>query len=314
MSAVAGTDGRLRTADPATAGRAAAPDAAHPEGAERAVAWSPTAMSSSSSPSSSSFASDVRDALRKVALPVVMLLCVLGLWQLVTATGTVEDFVLPPPVDVVEALVDEPSVFVRHGWVTMLEALAGFFVGNVAAVLTAIAFVQSPTLERGFYPLALASRSIPVVAIAPVLVLQLGAGMAPKVVIAAFLVYFPTLVNVLKGLRSADHDVSELMHTLSAAWWQRLVMVRLPASLPYLFAALKISAGTCYIGAIVAEWIGADRGLGYLVVIAGYQYRIPQLWGAVAVASFLALATFLLVCAVERLVTPWNRAATSVGE
>lgn len=256
----------------------------------------------------------VRGTMVEVALPVLVLAAVLGLWQLVTAVGIVEDFVLPPPLEVARALVDEPGMFARHGWVTMTEALAGFLVGNVAAVLTAIAFVQSRTLERGFYPIALASRSIPVVAIAPVLVLQLGSGLAPKIVIAAFLVYFATLVNMLKGLRSADTEVSELMHTLSAAWWQRLWMVRLPASLPYLFAALKISAGSCYIGAIVAEWIGADQGLGYLVVIAGYQYRIPQLWGAVAVASFLALATFLLVVLVERLVTPWNRTGTTVGE
>lgn len=91
-------------------------------------------------------------------------------------------------------------------------------------------------------------------------------------------------------------------------------MVRIPASLPYLFAALKISAGSCYIGAIVAEWIGADQGLGYLVVISGYQYRIPQLWAAVTVASLLALATFVLVCLVERLATPWNRAGSPLGD
>ena len=255
-----------------------------------------------------------RERVVNVLLPLVILLSVLGIWQLVTVVGLVEDFVLPSPAAVAGALRDTPGVFVEHGWVTTREAMAGFVVGNLAAVITAVAFVQSATLERGFYPLALASRSIPVVAIAPVLVLQLGSGMAPKIVIAAFLVYFPTLVNVLRGLRSADSDVSELMHTLSAAWWQRLFMVRLPASLPYLFAALKISAGSCFIGAIVAEWIGADRGLGYLVVISGYQYRIPQLWGAVAVAAVLALAAFLLVCAVERLATPWNRTGTVVGD
>lgn len=239
---------------------------------------------------------------------------VIGLWQLVTTLGWVESFVLPSPVDVARVLRDQPGVFVEHGWVTAREALAGFAVGNVAAVLTAIAFVQSSTLERGFYPLALASRSIPVVAIAPVLVLQLGTGMAPKIVIAAFLVYFPTLVNVLRGLRSADSDVSELMHTLSAAWWQRLLIVRLPASLPFLFAALKISAGSCFIGAIVAEWIGADQGLGYLVVISGYQYLIPQLWAAVVVAAALALVAFLLVALAERICMPWSRLAGTVGD
>lgn len=254
------------------------------------------------------------DMVVKIVLPLAIIAIVIGIWQVVTSTGLVEDFVLPSPVAVGSALSETPGVYFKHARVTTTEALAGFFIGNITALVTAIIFVQSSIMERAFYPLALASRSIPIVAIAPILVLQLGSGMAPKIVIAAFLVYFPTLVNVLRGLRSADAEVSELMHTLSAAWWQRLVMVRVPASLPYLFAALKISAGTCFIGAIVAEWIGADRGLGYLVVISGYQYRIPQLWAAVAVAASLALAAFLLVCLVERLAMPWNRGASVVGD
>jgi ABC-type nitrate/sulfonate/bicarbonate transport system permease component len=161
------------------------------------------------------------------------------------------------------------------------------------------------------YPLTLAAQAIPVVALAPILSIWLGPGMAPKILVAGFLVFFPTLVNMQRGLRAVDPEIAELMRSYNASWWRILVKVRLPASLPFLFVALKIGAGGCFLGALTAEWIGSDRGLGYLVTIFGSQFQIPQLWGAAIIASILAVSAFGLVGLLERLALPWRRRRSS---
>jgi NitT/TauT family transport system permease protein len=192
-------------------------------------------------------------------------------------------------------------MFGKHAPITVLEALIGFAIGNGIAITLAIAFVHSLTVERAVYPMAVAMRSIPFVALAPILVIWMGNGLAPKVTIAALVSFFPTLVNMVRGLRSVDKEAFELMHTLSATRWQVLWRLRWPSSTPFLFSALKISAAGTVLGAVVAEWIGSDRGLGYLVVMSTYEFRIPLLWAVIAVTSSLALTLFGLVILSERL-------------
>ena len=167
----------------------------------------------------------------------------------------------------------------------MIEAAGGFFIGNAVAILLAILFVHNKTMERTLFPIAVAVRTIPIIAIAPILVLLLGNGYAPKIVIAALICFFPTLVNMVRGLESVEASALELMRVLSATRRQILFKLRLPSSLPFLFAALKISTASSVIGAIVAEWIGADTGLGYLIVISTFEFRTGLLYATTVVAS-----------------------------
>lgn len=255
-----------------------------------------------------------RKALRSVISlgpAISVLVAVLALWQMLNASGAVKPFILPPPLTIAGALTKVYPVVLDHAQTTIAEALLGFGIGNVVAILIAVLFVHSRTAERSIYPLTLAARSIPVVAIAPMLTVALGSGMAPKVVVGAFLVFFPTLVNMVRGLRSVDRDTIELLHSLSATPFQILWKVRFPASLPFLFSALRIAAGTCFIAAIVSEWIGSDHGLGYLIVVYGSQFNIPQMWAALVAASILAMSAFGLVCLGERVAMPWAKYSES---
>jgi ABC-type nitrate/sulfonate/bicarbonate transport system permease component len=243
--------------------------------------------------------------------PIVVIAAVIGAWQAATTSGLIKTFVLPAPSSIARAVLDQPGLYWRHTLRTTEEAMAAFVAGSFTAIVIAVAFVHSRFIERSVYPLTLAAQAIPVVALAPILSIWLGPGMAPKILVAGFLVFFPTLVNMQRGLRAVDPEIAELMRSYNASWWRILVKVRLPASLPFLFVALKIGAGGCFLGALTAEWIGSDRGLGYLVTIFGSQFQIPQLWGAAIIASILAVSAFGLVGLLERLALPWRRGRSS---
>jgi NitT/TauT family transport system permease protein len=188
----------------------------------------------------------------------------------------------------------------------VIEATGGFFIGNAVAILLAILFVHNKTMERTLFPIAVAVRTVPIIAIAPILVLLLGNGYAPKIVIAALISFFPTLVNMVRGLEAVEGSALELMRVLSATRRQILFKLRLPSSLPFLFAALKISTASSVIGAIVAEWIGADVGLGYLIVISTFEFRTGLLYATTVVASLLALGLFLAIVILEHLIVRWQ--------
>lgn len=230
----------------------------------------------------------------------------LAAWEMAVRVLHVPLYILPAPADIWRQLGRDWPLLMRHAQPTAIEAAGGFALGNVVAIVLATAFVHSAPLERTLFPVAIALRTIPLVAITPLLVVWLGNGYAPKIAIAALISFFPTLVNMVRGLGALDRQALDLLRTFSASWWQVLVKVRLPASLPYLFASLKISATSAVLGAVVAEWIGSDRGLGYLVVASTFEFRIARLWATIAVSSGVALAGFLLVVVAERLLVPWR--------
>jgi NitT/TauT family transport system permease protein len=235
----------------------------------------------------------------RIVPPLVIIAAVLGGWEIAGRWLGLPDYILPAPSRIWGAFATNPALFVRHTPITVLEALLGFCIGNGIAIFLAISFVHSRTVERAIYPMAVGMRSIPFVALAPILIIWMGHGLAPKVTIAALVSFFPTLVNMVRGLRSVDREAFELMHTLSATRWQVLWKLRWPSATPFLFSALKISAAGTVLGAVVAEWIGSDRGLGYLVVMSTYEFRIPLLWAVIAVTSSLALTLFGLVIVAE---------------
>jgi NitT/TauT family transport system permease protein len=236
---------------------------------------------------------------RRTVVAALGILAVLAYWELHIRVFNVPVYLVPPPSLVAETFVDEWPTLQRNVGATMIEAAGGFLIGNGIAILLAILFVHNKTMERTLFPIAVAVRTVPIIAIAPILVLLLGSGYAPKIVIAALISFFPTLVNMVRGLEAVDASALELMRVLSATRAQTFFKLRLPSSLPFLFAALKISSASSVIGAIVV-------GLGYLIIVSTFEFRTGLLYATTVMASFLALGLFLAIVILERLIVRWQ--------
>jgi len=244
---------------------------------------------------------------RKVLLPSLLLVVILAIWEYVADKELMSRLVLAGPSQIVAALIDQWPVILDNAGVTVAQALIGFVAGNALGLLVAIVFVHSAIIRRTLYPLSIGAEAIPFIAIIPVLILWLGNGMAPKIFIITIHTFFPMLINAVRGLKSADNDVSEMLYTFGASTRQRLFMVRLPASVPFLFNALKLSACGSIVTSLVAEWLASERGLGYLIVDYGQDYKIPELWATALLASAISMAVYGLVVWAEYLCTPWKR-------
>ena len=180
---------------------------------------------------------------------------------------------------------------------TALESLFGFALGNGAAVAVATLFVANRYLRLTYFPIVLFFNTIPILALAPIVVLIFGLGMFPKVVVAAIVCFFPTLVNMIRGLESVTTTELDIVHSLCATKLQILLHLRFPRSVPYLFAALRIAAQTSVIGALVGEWIGTNKGLGALIIESTFNYHAERLYAAVFVSSLLAICFFAILSA-----------------
>jgi NitT/TauT family transport system permease protein len=189
---------------------------------------------------------------------------------------------------------------------TAIEAVCGFLLGNFAAICLATTFVWRKTMEEALFPIAVMVNTIPVVAKAPILVLLLGNGMEPKIAIAAIICFFPTLVNMTRGLRDVRAEQLELMRVLSATPSEVFFRIRVPNALPYLFSALKIAASTAVIGAIVGEWIGSTRGIGALIIQSTYNFDSPLLYATIVVGSTFSALFFGVISIIERWALRWN--------
>jgi NitT/TauT family transport system permease protein len=257
--------------------------------------------------------SKLRIWLVENGLSLGLIIAILVVWQAVQSRGVINKYILPTPVMIGQELVSNWDLLLRNAVPTLLEAATGFLIGNAVGVLIAVLFVYSPVVEDAFYPLAIVLRSLPMVAVTPILVVWLGPGFASKVALTALITFFPTLVNMVQGLSSAETSALELMHTLAARERQVFLKIRLPFALPHLFTAMRIAGSAAVLGAMVAEWIGSARGLGYLILQAMFNFQGPLVWATMLVASLLSMAAYFLVVLVERLVIPWHAAQEQTG-
>lgn len=246
---------------------------------------------------------------RRTWLPLVAAVGLLAAWAIAVRVLGVPGYVVPSPADVARTLVRDAPTLLANLWPTAIESLAGFALGNLASVVIAVAFVQRRALQDAFYPIAVVVNTIPIVAVAPILVLLLGNDMRPKIAIAALICFFPTLVNMVRGLSDVNPRSLELMRILAASDREVFLKLRLPNSLPYLFSSLRIATSTAVIGAIVGEWIGSTAGIGALIIRATYNFDTPLLYAAVAVASGFSVAFFFAIGALERRIVTWEPAA-----
>lgn len=252
--------------------------------------------------------------LGEYGISLALVLLILVAWQVVQSVGGIPAYLLPSPAMIARTLIEDADLFARHASFTLLEAVAGFLIGNAVGIFVAVLFVYSRTLEDAFYPIAITLRSLPLVAITPVLIIWLGAGFASKIALTALITFFPTLVNMVQGLSSAETSALELMHTLSANERQVFLKIRLPFSLPYLFSAMRIAASAAVLGAMVAEWIGSTQGLGYIILQAMYNFQASRVWATMLVATLLSMLAFLVVVIAERMLIPWHRSVERAEE
>ncbi|MBI1779179.1 MAG: ABC transporter permease [Proteobacteria bacterium] len=243
---------------------------------------------------------------RERLLPVAAVIALLLIWWWAVAYFGIRPFIAPSPVAVLKVLAARFDLLMANLLPTAIEAVLGFLLGNLTAILIATVFVQKKLVEEAFFPIAVMINTIPVVAKAPILVLLLGNGMEPKIAIAALICFFPTLVNMTRGLRDVNPQALELMKVLSARQREIFFKLRVPNALPYLFSALKIAASTAVIGAIVGEWIGSNNGIGALIIQATYNFDSALLYATIVVGSTFSALFFGVISYIERRVVRWN--------
>jgi len=232
--------------------------------------------------------------------PALALSGLIAAWQVCVVGFHISATILPSPVRVVQTASALGPLLLRDIVVTLYEVLTGFFLGNVFAVCIAYLISRSLLVERAIYPFLLLSQTVPVLAIAPLLVIWFGTGIATKVIVVAVVCFFPTAINMVEGLKSTDPDLLALLRLATPSRWVAFVKIEFPNSLPYLFAGLEISVATAVVGAIVGEWVGATEGLGYLILYGGATLRTDLMFVGVVTTVLLGIALCSAVAYVKR--------------
>lgn len=249
------------------------------------------------------------DVWRTWLPPLLFFAVLLAGWEAWVRIREVEDFILPPPSDVWRAFLATRGALWEHLVVTAREATLGIAIGAAIGGAIALLVTALPMARRVLYPLLVVSQTVPMIVLAPLLVLWFGFGMTAKVVVVALIVFFPVAVSTVTGLTSVEPEVLQLVTTMGASMPQRLRLVLVPAALPAFFAGLRISAAYAVAGAVVGEWVGASAGLGIYISRSQASFRVDQVFAAVAVIAILSMALFGLVHLLARLASPWLSAA-----
>tara|TARA_R110000751_G_scaffold259709_2_gene358932 strand:- start:707 stop:1465 length:759 start_codon:yes stop_codon:yes gene_type:complete len=241
-----------------------------------------------------------------IVLPIMGATLILAAWQFLVPLAGIPAYIVPTPTTIASVFANQWPLLISNLWPTLFESIAGFLIGNSVAVLLAIIFAYSRVMQAAYFPVILFFNTIPILALAPIIILIFGLGMLPKIIIAAVICFFPTLVNMIRGLNSATRNEQELLRILSATPWEIFWQLRFPRSLPMLFSSLRIASTTCVIGAIVGEWIGSDKGLGALIIQATFNYRAGQLYAAIVLSSSMAILLFAIVAYIEKKVIDYT--------
>ena len=243
---------------------------------------------------------------RMAGPPIVAAIVMVGLWEGVCHAFSIAPYIVPAPTRIWSAFISKPGSLLFNGGVTFLEAISGFVIGSVLGALLGTAFAYSRLLARGLLPYIIAANTIPVVAIAPIIILWFGHGMQSKVAVTAFLSFFPLALNMMKGLQSYDRVVMDVFHVSAASEWQRFFKMRLPNALPYVFVGLKLNVTFSVIGAIVAEFVQADKGLGFVIMTTYRTLNMPRLWAAMLLSAVIGILFFALIAWIEKRTIPWH--------
>lgn len=252
------------------------------------------------------------DGAWRWVLPALFLAALIGAWQLAASSGALaellglEKILVPSPAEIASAFWENRSLLAENGWVTLKEIVLGFACAFVVGVAFAVAMHFSTLVRRTAYPLAIASQTVPIIVIAPILLTWFGFGIGPKILVVALVCFFPITVATLNGLAAAAPESRKLMRTLYASRWQTFRRLEAPGALPSLFTGTKIAIVFAPLGAIFGEWVGAGSGLGHQILQDNGQLQVARLFAAAALLSAIGLVLFALVALAERRVVRWR--------
>lgn len=252
------------------------------------------------------FAARLIDVVPACAALAVMV----GFWEMWVRVRNTADYVLPPPSQIWSAFVANRGLLGDHVATTLTEAALGLGVGALLGVGLAVVIAGSRFARRVLYPLVVASQTIPMIIMAPLLVLWFGFGMTPKVVVVALVTFFPVAIATVGGLTGADPEMVDLVRSMGASRRDVLRHVRIPHALPALFDGLRIAAAYTVAAAVIAEWTGASKGLGIYISRSQASFRVDQVFVAVVIVALLSTALFLVIGGLARIASPWRYAAT----
>ena len=238
--------------------------------------------------------------IERLGPPVLILVVGLAIWEALIHAFDVPPWLLPAPSDIAMRFVKATNLLYHTG-LTVLEALAGFAISAVIGITLSAGIVHSRFLERGVFPYIIVSNAIPLIAVIPLLTIWFGYGIAPKILIAAIITFFPIVTNTTRGLKAADRRILDFMRSINATRREVFFKVQLPSALPYIFAGFKIAASLSLVGAVVAEFYGSDRGLGYLVITSATQLRTDLLFVSIIVLAALGVSLFALFGHLEKM-------------
>jgi NitT/TauT family transport system permease protein len=247
----------------------------------------------------------VRRLLGETLIPAATLLAALLVWEVATRALRIPRFIMPAPSAILGEGWEWRYRFIGHTWVTLYETLGGFALSMVVGVPLAVLIVYSPALRAAIYPLVILAQSVPKIAIAPVLLLVLGYGEVPKMVVAFLVAFFPVVVDTATGLAATPPELLDLSRSYRASAFKTFLKVRLPMALPFIFAGAKVAITLSVIGAVVGEFVGSDKGLGYVILSSTSYWKTEVAFSAMILLSLMAIVLFAAVSLVERVVCPW---------
>ena len=238
--------------------------------------------------------------------PLAGILAFLAIWEVAVAVLKVPAYLLPPPTAIIRVFIDEFAKIAFHGWVTTYEMLLGYALAVGIGIPLAIAITSSERFDRFVMPQMLFFQVVPKVAIAPLFLVWFGVGALPKVLVAFLISFFPIVIDAAVGLRSMSGEMRDLARSMGASRLQVFAQFRLPTSLPYLFSGLKVAATLAVAGAVVGEFVGADKGLGYLLLVTNSKLETALMFATLFALTFIGLAFFYAVEFLEALLIPWH--------
>jgi putative hydroxymethylpyrimidine transport system permease protein len=227
-------------------------------------------------------------------------------WELVCRALEIPDFILPTPSSILTVAVSQATILLPHAGITASEVLIGILLSLLVAVPLSIAMFAHPSVENTLAPFLVASQAVPVFAIAPLLVVWLGYGIASKVLMAAVIIFFPITVSLLEGFKSCDHEYRILFQLMGAGFWKTMRLLYWQWALPHFFAGLKVGVSVATIGAVIGEWVGAQQGLGYLMIQANARLRVDLVFAAILWLSAMGLTMWVIVGFLEKKVITWK--------
>lgn len=243
--------------------------------------------------------------VRSLSLPIAILAALVAAWEIWVQVGDVPKWQLPAPSAVAVELAESRALLWDHTLVTLKEVALGFLAALAAGVILAALITYSRIMESSIYPIVIASQTVPVIAIAPLLLIWVGYGIEPKIIIVALISFYPIAVNTVDGMKSADPDMVSMMRTLGASRWQIFSKLQVPSSLPFMFSGIKIGISVSVIAAVIGEWVGASAGLGYLITYSQPLFLTARVFAAIVLLSVMGISLFALASLLERIMLPW---------